>query len=206
MDEKNIINELIDYSLIAKNFLNTYFVYFDKENGDILSISNEPNSNFPNFIQVDYDSVSNFLNGKHRLYNYKVFFVDLTTPKIVSKHIEDIDSVVLTELSSSNEWNCMLTVENYPLLKKWGFCLKEDQKDIFKNHNLNSNLEMFIVNKNNYNFLYRSIKVSLKNLLDNKRWYVDFESDHETQHKKYKVIIKKFFTSVEYKVLYDTNI
>lgn len=206
MAEKNIMDELIDYSLIAKNFPNTYFVYFNKENGDILSISNESNSNFSNFVQVDYNSVSDFLNGKQRLYNYKVSFVDLTTPKIVSKHIEDIDSVVLTELSSDENWDCMLTIENYPLLKKWGFYLREDQKDIFKNHNLNSSLEMFIVNKNNHNFLYRSIKVSLKNLLDNKKWYVDFKSNHETRHDKYKVIIKKFFTSVEYKVLYDTNI
>ena len=46
-----------------------YKVYFDKDNGNLLSITNEENLEYTNFVEFEYELVRDFLLGKYQLAN-----------------------------------------------------------------------------------------------------------------------------------------
>jgi len=122
----------------------------------------------------------------------------------VNKNTEDVDIIMIEEVEEVTHWDNTLTIENYPLLKKWGFQLRPDQKEIFKKYNLSTLVEIFIVNPDNFNLLIRAIKVQLSDLLYNDKFYVEFNSDSELSNKK--IFVKKFFSTTGYQTLYDTEI
>lgn len=200
----NIEDDIVPYELIAQslalsNLPNTYRVYFDKETGDILSITNEENSSYTSFVEFEFDVVSDFLVGKKKFYNYTVAFIDQTTPKILLKgDTEDINTVSLVEPTDVSHWDSVCTIENYKLDKTWGVQLRPDQKLILKNHNLNTSFDIFVVDKNNLNFIFRTITVSLNDLINTDRVYVEHIHDIEQDPNQFRVFVKKFFSSVGY--------
>lgn len=197
--------ELLAQALAISSSVNLYKVYFDKDNGDILSITNEENPNYFSYIEVEYDVVRDFFINKKKSNDYKVAYVDQQTPKLISKFEGDVNLVNLHKVQQVNNWDCQFTVENYPLKNQWGFQLRPDQREILKKHNLNTTFEIFVVDKNNYNFIYRSIKIMLKDVIDNDRIYIPYLNQNEKNIDKTNIFVKRFFTSVGYQVLYDTE-
>jgi hypothetical protein len=193
---------LTQSSNLSQNIPNCYKVYFDKDTGDILSITNEENANYLNFIEFEYADVSEFLTNKKNISHYKLTFVDINTPQLILKNSDDINTIILTEVPLVDNWDNVLTIENYVILKKWGIQLSLDRREIFKNYNLNTTFEIFIVDEANQNFIYRTLKVSLKELLETDRVYFLHESTYESLS-TLKIFVKKFFNSYGYQVLYD---
>ena len=203
-EEDIIPYELLQAALQISNVPSLYKVYFDKETGNILSITNEESFEYTNSIELEYDLVKDFFIKNKSINDHKVIFIDQTPPAIVNKNTEDVDIIMIEEVEEVTHWDNTFTIENYPLLKKWGFQLRPDQKEIFKKYNLNTLIEIFIVNPDNFNILIRSIKVQLSDLLYNDKFYVEFNSDNEFNNKK--IFVKKFFSTTGYQVLYDTEI
>jgi hypothetical protein len=203
-EEDIIPYELLQAALQISNVPPLYKVYFDKETGNILSITNEESFEYTNSIELEYDLVKDFFIKNKSINDHKVIFIDQTTPAIVNKNSEDVDTIMIEEVEEVTHWNNTFTIENYPLLKKWGFQLRPDQKEIFKKYNLSTLVEIFIVNPDNFNLLIRAIKVQLSDLLYNDKFYVEFNSDSELNNKK--IFVKKFFSTTGYQVLYDTEI
>lgn len=203
-EEDIIPYELLQAALQISNVPPLYKVYFDKETGNILSITNEESFEYTNSIELEYDLVKDFFIKNKSINDHKVIFIDQTTPAIVNKNSEDVDIIMIEEVEEVTHWDNTFTIENYPLLKKWGFQLRPDQKEIFKKYNLSTLVEIFIVNPDNFNLLIRSIKVQLSDLLHNDKFYVEFNSDSELNNKK--IFVKKFFSTTGYQVLYDTEI
>jgi hypothetical protein len=204
-EEDIIPQELIDQALAAVNSSPLYKVYFDKDTGNILSITNEENANYTSSIEVEYSIVKDLLTGKKQLSNFKVAFAENTTPTIVSKIDSDISFTTIEEVPKVNNWDSMFTIENYPLLKQWGFQLRPDQRTILQNHNLNTIFDVFVVDTEDYNCLIRSIKLSLKDIIESDRVYVAHETSKESDINN-KIFMRKFFSSTGYQNLYDTNI
>lgn len=201
--------DIIPYELLEKALMNSrinplYNVYYDKDTGNILAITNEPRSDLANFFEVEYDIVKEFFNGKKISSNYKVMFVDQTTPVIISKNDTDVNLINIDEVPNVDHWNSMFTIENYPLLKQWGFQLRPDQRSILKQHNLNTAFEIFIVDKDYNNMLIRSIKILLKDLLDDDRIYIEHKL-HKEADVENRIFVRKFFSTIGYQILYDTN-
>lgn len=204
-EEDIIPPELIQQALEISKPSNIYKVYFDKENGSILAITNEERQELSSFIELEYDLVRDFLIGKKISTRHKVVFVDPSTPRIVLHNEDDVDLINIEQVSLVNHWDSMFTIENYPLSKTWGFQLRTDQRNILKLHNLNTTFEIFLVHKDNPNFLCRTIKISLKDVIENDRFFVGY-SDNEVDVNHINVFVKKFFKTVGYQILYDTNI
>lgn len=202
-EEDIVPYEMLQAALQVSNIPHLYRVYFDRDTGSILSISNEINSNYANSIEVEYDVVKEFFIGNRSINEYKIIFVDQTSPTIVHKHTDDVDIIMIEEVKKVNHWDSTFTVENYPLLKQWGFQLRPDQKEIFQKYNLNTLIEVFIVDPEDLNKLIRSIKIQLSELLYNDKFYVNYNSSHEINESK--IFVKKFFTTTGYQVLYDTE-
>lgn len=141
---------------------------------------------------------------KKNIINYKVIFTDETTPNIVNKKVDDVDLINIEEVSLVDHWDSLFTVENYVLLKKWGFQLRPDQRKILKNHNLSTTFEVFIVDQNYSYQLIRTIKIPLYEVLNNDKFFVDYESEVESNEMN-RIFVKKFFKTIGYRVLYDTE-
>jgi hypothetical protein len=203
--EEDIIDpELLAQALAISSVPVIYKVYFDKDTGNILSISNEENKDYLNSIDVEFEVISDFLKNKKQITNYKIVFVDLTTPAIVSKFDTDVKLISIEQVKHVDHWDSMFTIENYPLLEQWGFQLRSDQRAVLQSHNLNSQFEIFVVDKNNSNMLLRTIKLSLKSLLESDRIYVSYQSNKESDLKN-RIFVRKFFSTIGYQILYDTN-
>jgi hypothetical protein len=203
-EEDIIPPELLAQALAISNVPDIYKVYFSKDTGDILSITNEENLEFTNSIDVDYATVRPFLIGKRQLSNYKIIFADQTTPTIVSKSEGDVKSAAIEQVPLVDNWDSMFTIENYPLLEQWGFQLRPDQRDTLQSHNLNTTFEVYVVDKNNSNMLIRSIKMSLHDLINTDRLYIPHTSSRETNIEN-RIFVRKFFSTIGYQILYDTN-
>jgi hypothetical protein len=203
-EEDIVPYELLEHALMLSKISGLYKVYFDKDTGDILSITNEENQNFTNSFELEYDLVKDFFTGKRQSANYKVVFVDQTTPVIISKNDTDVNFIIIEEVEEVDHWDSMFTIENYPLLKQWGFQLRPDQREILKKHNLNTAFEIFIVDKDYNNILIRSIKLFLGDLINSERVYVKHEISKEANIDN-RIFVRKFFTTIGYQILYDTN-
>lgn len=202
-EEDVVPYELLQAALQISNVPVLYKVYFDKDTGNILSITNEDNLEFVNSIEVEYDLVKEFFINNKSINDYKVIFVDQTTPAIVNKSIDDVDIIMIEEVEPTNNWDNIFTIENYPILKKWGFQIRPDQKEVLKKYNLNTAVEIFVVNQDNLNLLIRSIKLHLSDLLYNDKFFVTFDTEKELNNNK--IFVKKFFTTTGYQILYDTE-
>jgi nucleoside-diphosphate-sugar epimerase len=72
-------------------------------------------------------------------------------------------------------------------------------------HNLiKENNEVFVVDKNNNNMLIRGIKMSLNDLINTDRLYVAHVSTKEANIEN-RIFVRKFFSTIGYQILYDTN-
>jgi hypothetical protein len=203
-EEDIIPYDLLEQALLISKTVPMYNVYYDKDIGNILSITNEHREDFLNSFEVEYDLVKDFFNGKKLSSNYKVVFVDQTTPTIISKNDTDVNLINIEEVPKVDHWDSMFTIENYPLLKQWGFQLRPDQQVILKQHNLNTAFEIFIVDKDYNNILINSIKIVLKDLLEKDRIYIEYKVEKEADIEN-RIFVRKFFSTIGYQILYDTN-
>jgi hypothetical protein len=200
-EEDIVPYELLAQSLALSTVVLPYRVYFDKDSGDILSVTNEASTVYDCFVEFEFDIVKEFLNGTNQFKNFQVTFIDQNTPRIVSKYEDDISSVFLTNAPKVTNWDSMFTIENYPTFKKWGFQIRNDQREILKKYNLNTTLEIYIIDKRNMNFIYRTIKVSINELIKKDREIVYYHSDKEGDIDNITVYVKQFFSTVGYYII-----
>ena len=200
-EEDIVPYELLAQSLALSTVVLPYRVYFNKDSGDILSITNEASAHYDCFVEFEFDIVKEFLNGTSQSKDFQVTFIDQTTPRIVSKYEDDIAAVFLTRAPLVTNWDSMLTIENYPTFKKWGFQICNDQRAILKKYNLNTTLEIYIIDKRNMNFIYRTIKVSINELIKKDREIVYYHSDKEGDIDNIAVYVKQFFSTVGYYII-----
>ena len=123
---------------------------------------------------------------------------------VISKNDTDVNLIIIDEVPKVEHWDSMFTIENYPLLQQWGFQLRPDQQVVLKQHNLNTAFEIFVVDKDYNDMLVRSIKIFLKDLLENDRIYIKHEASKEADSEN-RIFVRKFFSTIGYQILYDTN-
>lgn len=189
--------ELLQQSLNLAVDNSKFKVYFNKDNGDIFAIANEDNPNYQTFIEFDFSVVEPFLTNKQNPALYKLVFKDASTPEIVLKNTDDIPVASLIEIPETEGWSNALTIENIPWEDTWCFQLRNDQNDIIKDYNLNLSIEFYIVDGSNNNFVYRIIKLSLFDLLNNKKVYIRHNNKIE-RLKSNKIYTRKFFKTYGY--------
>jgi hypothetical protein len=201
IEEDIVPPELLAQALAISTAPAIFRVYFDKDTGNILTVTNEENPVYDHFVEFDFNIVKDFLNSKHQLKDYSITFIDQSTPKIVSKYEDDITAVFLTQAPLVTNWDSMFTIENYPTFKKWGFQIRNDQREILKKYNLNTTLEIYVIDKRNMNFIYRTIKISINELIKKDREIVYYHSDKEGDINNTVVYVKQFFSSVGYYII-----
>ena len=198
--------DIIPYELLAKSLalstaVQPYRVYFDKDSGNIMSVTNEESTVHDCFVEFEFDIIKDFLNGISQFKDFYITLIDQNTPRIIAKYEDDIAAVFLTRVPLVTDWDSMFTIENYPTFKKWGFQIRTDQKEILKKYNLNTILEIYVIDKRNMNFIYRTIKVSINELIKKDREIVYYHSDKEGDVENTVVYVKQFFSSVGHYII-----
>jgi hypothetical protein len=201
MDD-SVSPEMLAAALALSEMPSKYKIYFDKETGDILSITNEFNESFSNFVEVELEEVSDFLNDVKSIFDYKLIFAEGTGKPVLMKQYSNTDATLLVKIPRIKpNRSAGIVIENDLKRKRWVFSIPKDVQINLQNFSLNTMLEFYIVNADNDNYLYRTLEVPFADLLK-KKIKIDHESQLEQQYKKFKLLTSnKFFINFGYKVL-----
>jgi len=164
MDEEYLSDDEL-FSLWNQKFIDPYRVYFDKENGNIYSITNELSDNGYDNIEVEFKDVEHFLTGKSNIAFFRIEIDDEGAIKFVNKKESPVvfKSNIIEYIRAVDNNTAILQVEWHPT--KWLF--KVDQKFLKnpRSKNVNSKINFFITREDNINVLYRIIEIKIKDLI-----------------------------------------
>ena len=141
-----------------------FYVYFDNDTRDVLSISNEKNSTTNTYVEKSREFVEDFIQGTKNFNDYK-FDSDFNFV-LKNTQSKDVVSHTFVEIVPSGKSDLVITHS-----KNWHFCFAKEVK------NINGNLMFAITQKNNPNLLIRTI--NFQSQLAYEGHLVDFKYDSE---------------------------
>jgi len=177
--------------------LPVYYAYFN-DTGEIDAITNEKRlESALNVAEFDYESAEMFLTGKANIINYRVTMSAKNSYVFVKKQDDadvGLNSLYFVKDSFTSQPSCI--VEWNKKLSNWVLYLHDDTVQLQK---LSANL-MFYITLHNRNFLVRSIKVDVKDIVEQGKISIPFMYDAEHDITKLTVSTRKFFDSYGLKV------
>jgi hypothetical protein len=188
--------EIIKEAELVASFETPYRVYFDRDSGDIKSITNESIRGLDTYVELPYHEISDFVSGKKSIFDYRM--VVLSGLPTFIKNIYDINSTLLAEIPDKEEKDGII-IENFPTQRVWNFSISENKKSQFEKYNLNSIIDVYIVDADNYNFLYRTIKIPISELIKNGHIVVNHTSLIEKRTNKIRILTNTSFTEINIK-------
>jgi hypothetical protein len=201
MDEEEYLTPEQIQELLNIKYVFEYFVYFDKDTGNILALANEP-LNYENFIQVDFEEIEQFFNNKENFINYKIAFDQDGSVKFVNKNQGDLifkSNIVETiRLSDADD---ILTVEWSK--DGWTFIMNEKFLQHPRAKSLNSKLYFYVTTENNINFLIQQIEIQLRNLIGNGQLTIPFKTEKEKDIENISMFTLPFFESYGMRIKHD---
>ena len=188
--------------LANEKYIEEYFVYFDKDTGSLLSITNERQPQFETFIEVDFEDVKQFFTGEFNFINYKVALQNDGSIKFVNKAENNLafKSNIVEYIRPTNKEAMLNVTWN---TDHWAFSIHQDFLQNPRAKSLNAKLHFYITLENNINFLIRSVEIQLRNLVGNAQVVVPFETDKETDIENIAMFTLPFFESYGMKINYE---
>jgi hypothetical protein len=184
--------------------LNTvYRVYFDRDTGDIFSITNTFDNG--DFFETDYESVKYLLSGNERIVDYKVVYnIRKIQYEIVSKDKFLIDisvNDIIYKVPYSEKFQIKI-IQNIKE-KKWVFLLNEETKVILENTNARLNEQLFfsVTQRDNPNILYRTFFIQIKDLVENQFCSFEFVDQKRETTDNVSVYTNRKFQSYSHEVI-----
>jgi hypothetical protein len=144
-------------------------VYFDKNTGDIQSISNVE-QDFESFFPVQIDDVRDFLNGNKSITTHKVVYDVRTSSYVIVSKNKKIESDVndnVYKITPTN--NAQVIVKYKTKQNSWNISLSDEAKIELedKKERINQNLRFSVTQKNNPNILHEYFTTTVEHLIDN---------------------------------------
>ena len=201
MDEDEFLTPEQIEEILNTKYVFDYCVYFDKDTGSILAISNEPLP-YENFIQIEFKEIERFFNNKDNFINFKISFDQDGSVKFVNKNYSELNfKSNIVETIRLNENDNILTVEWSK--QGWKFIMNEQFLQHPRAKSLNARLFFYITTDNNINFLIRHIEIQLKNLISNGYVDVPFTSEKEKTIENILMFTLPFFESYGMRINHD---
>lgn len=144
-------------------------VYFDKNTGDIQSISNVE-QDFESSFPVQIDDVRDFLNGNKSITTHKVVYDVRTSSYVIVSKNKKIESDVndnVYKITPTN--NAQVIVKYKTKQNSWNISLSDEAKTELedKKERINQNLRFSVTQKNNPNILHEYFTTTVEHLIDN---------------------------------------
>jgi len=186
-------------------FIDQYRIYYDKENGDIISITNELASIPYENVEVEFATVERFLTGKDNFIFFRIEFDEEDAVKFVNKKESPV-------VFKSNIVEYIRAVENNEAIlqviwtkKNWAFKINKEFLKHPRSKSLNSKINFFVTKENNINFLIRSIEIKIKDLIENEYVYIEFVSEEENHIEDIAMFTLPFFESYRMTINHGTD-
>lgn len=201
MDNEEYLTAEQLQALLDVKYVFTYFVYFEKDTGNILALSNEK-LEYENFVEVDFEEIEKFFNNTENFINFKVTFDNDGSVKFVNKNQGDtiFKTNIIESIRLSDSEN-ILTVEWSK--EGWKFIIN----DMFLQHprakSLNAKLHFYITTDSNINLLIRQVEVQLRNLISNGHLLIPFINEKEKDIENISMFTLPFFESYGMRIKHD---
>lgn len=196
--------------MAKKNLLDiphTYYVYYNKKTGNILSVTNEISTKYDRGIEVPFSDVEKFITGEWKFYDYTVGYKnpdDKSTLSVLSR-----DHLGYTFKNSMVEWitehskysECVVEWDNPN--SSWNFYLDDAFKKHYNNTILDTQLVFFVTLETDFDFLIRTIFVRIPKLLTDDKVSIPFESNIEKKITQISISTKIVFKSYKLKVIHE---
>jgi hypothetical protein len=180
-----------------------YYVYYDKKSGTILSVSNEKSSQYEYGIELPFEDVEKLLSGEWKFSDYIVGYaknnyiiMSSTTPGYAFKY-----NLFEWIVEQDKETECI--VEWNGARQSWIFSLSANYKSTRNDVIFIPDLVFFVTMASDFDFLIRTIKVSMTPLLANQHVEIPFESTIENRIDKISISSKLVFKSYRLKITND---
>jgi hypothetical protein len=201
MDEEEFLTAEQLQALTDVKYVFAYYVYFEKDTGNILALANEK-LNYENFIEVDFEEIERFFNNTDNFINFKVAFDSDGSVKFVNKSQGDlIFKTNIIESIRLSDRETILTVEWSK--DGWKFIMNEKFLQHPRAKSLNAKLHFYVTNDSNINLLIRQLEVQLRNLISNGYLLIPFINDKEKDIENISMFTLPFFESYGMRIKYD---
>ena len=186
----------------------TYYVYYDKKTGRILSVGNEINKDYEYGIESTWEEVENLISGTWLIKDYLVGYKrnsDGTSQLAVIPNTEQgyiFKNNIFEWITESNEnAECIVTWNG--LDKVWEFKLSDAVKAVYSDTLLAPKLVFFVTLETDFDFLIRTIFIETIDLFSSASVVVPFESKVEYTIDKISISSKLVFKNYGLKVIHE---
>ena len=195
-------DEELAYAMAATSPPPKYYVYYKKNTGEIISVSNEINSSHEYGIEVESSVATPFLNGECKFTDFVVGFdngalsVISVEEEIFRRRTNLFEQITLVTHDVESDLDSHWDESG----KQWVFVISDNCRQQLKVSSIVvKKLVFFVTMASDLNFLIRTITLSPADLILDKI-IVPFESTIETQIDKIALSTKIVFSSYGLKV------
>jgi hypothetical protein len=183
------------------------YVYYDKQSGDILSITNELSSKYDTGFETPTADVKFLLDGTHKFRDFKISYKKQKDGSaalaIVAR--EDIDYSFKNNLfewieETTDDTECIVTWNLKS--KRWEFSVSDQFKKTYSDKLLVPQLIFFVTLESDLDFLIRSIIIDFNSIMS-KDIYVKFENDIEEKIDKISISTRIVFKNYKLIKVYE---
>jgi hypothetical protein len=192
--------------MALKKIVQKYYLHYDKKTGSILSVSNEKTEDNKYSFEVPFSEYKLFLEGYKNTHDHIITYAKGISGKTELSVVKVTDSLYEFK-NKSFEWINKLPKKNTELIVEWDknsnqwiFTLSEDAKERLKTDLINPHTIFFIMLKNDFDFLIRSIVFKIGDLIIKPNICVPFTSEIENHINKISISTKLFFHSYGLKI------
>lgn len=179
-----------------------YYIHYDKKTGIILSISPEKLDTDKHSVEISFEEFMLFTDGTRRPQDYAI--------------IQDKNEITITQVNNplagfsfknkSYEWITNAPTKNTELIttwnavnKSWEFKLSTAARNRIAN-DIITHAIFFVTLEHDFDFLIRHIIIKIKDLIDNDKVVIPFESNIENYIDKISISSKTYFHSYGLKI------
>jgi hypothetical protein len=160
-----------------------YKVYFEESTGTILAIANI-DKDFKNFYETDYEDISQFIEGNMSLIEHKVVYNIVTSNYTIipkDSKVEPLVNDLIYKILPRDVYQIAFLKNN--IEQVWSISLsKEMQANLEQvKSRPNEQLAFSVTQHNNPNILYRHVRCSLHDLIEQKAINFNFLSQDERE-------------------------
>lgn len=181
------------------NSLDTnYYVYYNKETGDILSVTNELHSIYTDKINISFDAYERLVTGKDKFSDYRVGTrLDETIDIIpIADDRYNFNNKMLSWIVDIPNKDTDIVIEWHKHTNVWKFSLATSRTITVES------FMFFVVLNHDFDFLIRCFDLSVLNLLK-EPIYFPFETKFEEDITKINIATKNNGYSVGLITLYE---
>lgn len=198
MDEEEFLTQEQIDELLNIKYVFDYYVYFEKEDGTILAVSNEVYNHYECSVKVEFEEVERFFNNTDQHFNFKVVFDADGKPSFINRLATNTVKTNIVETIRLTDKECVLTV--VWTKSGWEFIMADSFLQHPRSKSVNYKLSFYVTREDDINRLIRVIEIQLKNIVGNGVVKIPFITEQELKVDEISMFTLPFFESYGMKI------